>query len=79
MLDEITSFLDKENEKKILESLKKLIKNRTTISITHKLYTIENCDKIIFIKNGKIIEQGTHKELMELKKEYYKLYNNNIL
>jgi len=74
MLDEITSSLDKNNVLTIQESLKKIIKNKTTISISHRLSTIENCNIIFFLNNGKI-EKGTYQELMKLKKEYYLLDN----
>ena len=60
-------------------SLDKLSKNKTTISIAHRLSTIENSDKIFVFDNGRIHEQGTHDELMKLKKRYYILYKYSNL
>lgn len=61
-----------DNEKKIQESLNKLIKDKTVIIISHRLKSIENVDKIIVIENGHVESQGNHKELIEESK----LYNN---
>ena len=71
LLDEPTSALDKESEMEIEKSLDILSQNKTTITITHRLNTIENYDKIIVFDNGRIKEQGTHDELMKLRKRYY--------
>ena len=73
LLDEATSALDKQSEIEVQNSLDKLSKNKTTISIAHRLSTIENSDKIFVFDNGRIHEQGTHEELMKLKKRYYTL------
>ena len=74
LLDEATSALDKENEEIIKESLNKLMKNRTSIIIAHRLSTIINCDRILFLYNGEILESGTHDELMRLNGRYAALY-----
>lgn len=74
ILDEATSNVDTETEKHIQEALKELFKDRTSIVIAHRLSTIENADKIIVIDNGMIKEQGTHKELLDKKGVYYRLY-----
>ena len=74
LLDEATSALDKESEIEIEKSLDKLSMGKTTISIAHRLNTIKNYDKIIVLHKGRIYEQGTHEELMKLKKRYYALY-----
>ena len=74
LLDEATSALDKQSEIEIQSSLDKLANNKTTISIAHRLSTIENCDIIYVFDNGRIHEQGTHEELMKLRKRYYTLH-----
>ena len=73
LLDEPTSALDKESEEEIEKSLDKLTINKTTIMISHKLNTIENCDNIFVFDDGYLFEQGTHNELMKLEKRYYNL------
>jgi ATP-binding cassette subfamily B protein len=79
LLDEATSALDNENESLIAESIAKISKNKTVITIAHKLSTIINCDRIIFIKNGKIAEAGSHEELMMRDGFYKKMYEAEIL
>ena len=79
LLDEPTSALDKESEIEIDKSLEELSKNKTTVTIAHRLNTIENCDKIIVFDNGRIKEQGTHDELMKLQKRYYTLHKYSNL
>ena len=74
LLDEPTSALDKESELEVEKSLEILSQNKTTITIAHRLNTIENCDKIIVFDKGRIKEQGTHDELMKLQKRYYTLH-----
>ena len=74
ILDEISASLDVDNEKKIQESLNKLIKNKTVIIISHRLKSIENVDKIVVIENGVVENIGTHEELMNKSK----LYNNLV-
>ena len=77
LLDEATSALDKETEIEIQKSLNELQKGRTTVSIAHRLSTIINSDIIFFLENGKIKEQGTHKELLAKKGRYFKLYESS--
>ena len=74
LLDEPTSSLDKESEIEVQKSLDKLSQNKTTISISHKLNTIEHYDQIYVLDKGRIKEHGTHEELMKLQKRYYTLY-----
>ncbi len=76
LLDEATSALDNENESLIANSLIKLAENKTVITIAHKLSTIINCDRIIFIKDGKIVEIGTHQELVNQDGFYKKMYED---
>ena len=70
LLDEATSSLDSETENKIQEAINYLTKDRTTLVIAHRLSTIQNADKIIVLDNGKIIEEGKHRELMSKKGTY---------
>ncbi|WP_298553471.1 ABC transporter ATP-binding protein [uncultured Algibacter sp.] len=74
ILDEATSNLDTESEALIQKSLNELVKDRTTIVIAHRLSTIRKADQILVIETGKIVERGTHDELIALKGRYYDLY-----
>ena len=73
ILDEATSALDAESEKVVQEALDKAREGRTSIVIAHRLSTIYNSNCIVVISDGKAVEKGTHKELMEKKGVYYKL------
>lgn len=73
ILDEATSALDSEAEKLVQDALDKLMENRTTIVIAHRLSTIQHADEIVVMKEGKIIERGTHEKLLEKGGEYGKL------
>lgn len=73
ILDEATSALDSESEKLVQGALVELMKNRTSIVIAHRLSTIQHADEIVVMKAGKIIERGTHQNLLEQKGEYRKL------
>ncbi len=74
VLDEATSSIDSEIESLIQDALLKIMKGRTTIVIAHRLSTIRNADKIIVLSHGRIMERGTHRELLKLKGIYHKLY-----
>ena len=74
ILDEATSSIDTKTEMALQAGLQRLLKGRTSFIIAHRLSTIKNADRIMYIDNGRIIEQGTHEELMEKKGAYYKLY-----
>lgn len=73
ILDEATSALDTESEKLVQEALSNLMKNRTSLVIAHRLSTIQHANKIIVMDKGRIMEQGTHEELLKLKGIYHKL------
>ena len=74
ILDEATSNLDTESESFIQDSLKTLMKSRTTFVIAHRLSTIRQADQILVIEDGQIQERGKHEELVEKKGRYFKLY-----
>ncbi len=76
--DEATSSLDANNEKIIMENLEQFFKGKTAIVIAHRLSTVKHADKIIVLDKGKVVEEGTHKELVTLKGEYYRLVKNQL-
>ena len=73
ILDEATSSVDVETEKKIQQAIDRLVQNRTTFAIAHRLSTLRNADRLFVIEKGKGVECGSHEELMEQKGIYYKL------
>ncbi|GED61326.1 ABC transporter ATP-binding protein [Brevibacillus formosus] len=75
ILDEATSALDLESEHMIQESLSRLTKGRTTLIVAHRLSTVTHADKIIVMKEGQIVEEGTHEQLLERKGVYYGLWS----
>lgn len=73
IFDEATSALDNESEQMIQKAMDNLLKNRTAIIIAHRLSTIADADRIVVIEEGKVVESGTHKQLMKQKNRYYEL------
>jgi len=78
LLDEATSALDTESEQHVQAALDVLMQNRTSLVIAHRLSTIENADRILVMDKGKIVESGSHKELLKLKGYYTKLYQKEF-
>ncbi len=78
ILDEATSALDSATEKQVQQAIDKMQKGRTTIIIAHRLSTIQKADRIIVLKRGNIIEQGSHQELLDANGEYAGLYKNQF-
>lgn len=74
ILDEATSNIDTQTEKLVQSGIEKLLQGRTSFVIAHRLSTIRDCDKIMVVEDGKIVEAGSHSELLELKELYYNLY-----
>ena len=77
ILDEATANIDSYTESLIQEALKKLLEGRTALVIAHRLSTIRNADKIIVVRDGEIVETGTHDELIELAGLYAQLWTTN--
>ena len=78
MLDEATSSIDTVTEKLIQEAIEHLMKGRTSFVIAHRLSTIRQADLILVVRDGKIIEQGTHPALMKQRGYYYALYTRQF-
>ena len=78
IFDEATSALDTESEKAVKENIGQLLKGRTSFVIAHRLSTIRDADLILVIEKGKIVEQGTHEELMERQGLYYYLSSQQL-
>ncbi|MBK8679592.1 MAG: ABC transporter ATP-binding protein [Sphingobacteriales bacterium] len=78
IMDEATSSIDTLTEAKIQQGINALIHNRTAIIIAHRLSTIKNCDRILVLSHGEIIEDGNHQTLMDLQGHYYQLYTKHL-
>lgn len=78
LLDEATSSVDTETERQIQDSFQKLCAGRTTVVIAHRLSTIINADQILVIRNGEVIERGTHEKLLRLHGQYHNLWEKQI-
>lgn len=79
VLDEATSSVDTETEQLIQEAIHKVLNGRTSFVIAHRLSTIRSADRILVIEKGKVIEEGTHKQLLHRKGYYYRLYTNQFM
>ena len=76
--DEATSALDANNERTIIENLEHFFKGRTAVIVAHRLSTVKHADKIIVLDKGKVVEEGTHTELVSVKGAYYQLVKNQL-
>jgi ATP-binding cassette subfamily B protein len=79
ILDEATSSIDTRTEKIVQDGMDKLMKGRTTFVIAHRLSTVKNSDCIMVLEQGRIIERGTHDQLIEEQGKYYQLYTGNAI
>jgi len=78
LFDEATSALDANNEKVIMENLEQFFKGKTAVVIAHRLSTVRHADKIIVLDQGRVVEEGSHAELVDLRGEYYRLVRNQL-
>ena len=76
--DEATNALDARNEKVIMENMNQFFEGRTVVVAAHRLSTVKNADQIVVLEEGKLVENGTHKELVELKGTYYHLVKDQL-
>ena len=76
--DEATNSLDANNEKVIMENLDRLFEDKTVIIVAHRLSTVKNADNIVVLDKGRIVEEGTHAELVAKKGYYYELVHNQL-
>ncbi|MBC7745542.1 MAG: ABC transporter ATP-binding protein [Flavobacterium sp.] len=79
IFDDCLSSVDTKTEEEILNNLSKVMENKTSILISHRISTIKNADRIIVLDNGKIVEQGTHKTLIENRQTYFELFEKQLL
>ena len=78
ILDEATASIDTRTERHIQEAMELLMRGKTSFVIAHRLSTIMDSDLILVLKEGNIVEKGTHKELLDMKGFYYSLYNSQF-
>ena len=78
ILDDTTSAVDVETEKEIQKALKRVMQGRTTFIIAHRISSVKHADLILILEDGKIVERGTHEELIRLGGRYYKIYETQF-
>ncbi|USN56258.1 MAG: ATP-binding cassette domain-containing protein [Candidatus Peribacteria bacterium] len=71
LLDEPTSALDSQSEEQVTIAMNRLFEGRTVVVIAHRLQTVKHADRILYIEDGQVVEEGNHKELMKMKGKYY--------
>jgi ATP-binding cassette, subfamily B, multidrug efflux pump len=79
LLDDALSSVDTGTEEKILQELQEVMRGRTTILVSHRISTVRGADRIIVLKNGAIVEEGSHEQLMAIQGDYFELYNKQLL
>jgi ATP-binding cassette subfamily B protein len=79
IFDDALSAVDTKTEEAILQSLKKIMNNRTSIIISHRISTLKHADKIVFLESGRILESGTHQQLLDKNGAYAELYQKQLL
>ena len=79
IFDDCLSAVDTETEDVILVNLERIMKDKTSLIVSHRVSSVKNANKILVIENGEIIETGTHQSLMKLGKTYYTMYQNQLL
>jgi ATP-binding cassette, subfamily B, multidrug efflux pump len=79
IFDDCLSAVDTETEEEILSNLKRIMKGRTTLIISHRVSSVKHCDQVIVMDNGKVIERGDHQSLLTKKGVYYELYHKQVL
>jgi ATP-binding cassette subfamily B protein len=79
ILDDCLSAVDTQTEERILVELKNIMKQRTSIIVSHRISTVKDADEIILLKDGKIAERGTHQSLLELKGDYFEMHKKQLL
>tara|TARA_Y100001954_G_scaffold146020_1_gene155428 strand:+ start:10658 stop:12448 length:1791 start_codon:yes stop_codon:yes gene_type:complete len=78
ILDEATAHIDIKNEEKIQSALDQIMENKTCLIVAHRLHTLRNCDRLFVFKNGRLIEEGNHEDLIEKKGEFYNLSHETL-
>ena len=79
VLDDSVSAIDSETEEKIGRAMEKIMENRTTLIITHRLHTIRTSDKILVLKHGTVVAEGNHRDLYKSSEDYIRIFGKRIL